>query len=92
MFTAGVAASSAESRKISKYADVGHTHIFITVAIETLGFLGSARSLPCRGFRGPTIYFFLRKRLDDVIQRENFLSVLGTFASVVTSCNVFMLV
>jgi len=41
MFTAGRGASSAESRKISKYADLSLSHIFIPVAIEILGVWGS---------------------------------------------------
>jgi len=40
MFTAGAAASSAESRKIIKYSDLSHSHIFIPVAIETMGVWG----------------------------------------------------
>jgi len=40
MFTAGAAASSAENRKITKYADLEHSHIFIPVGIETMGVWG----------------------------------------------------
>jgi len=45
MFTAGAAASSAESRKISKYADMGQAHIFIPVAMETLGVWGLGQQI-----------------------------------------------
>jgi len=40
MFTAGAAASSAENRNITKYADLKHSHIFIPVKIETMGVWG----------------------------------------------------
>jgi len=39
MITAGAAAASAENRKIKKYADLEHSHIFIPVGIEKREFL-----------------------------------------------------
>jgi len=39
-FSVGAAASSAECRKIIKYSDLAHSHIFIPVAIETMGVWG----------------------------------------------------
>jgi len=35
-----VAASSAENCKITKYADLDHSHVFIPVAVETMGVWG----------------------------------------------------
>jgi len=100
MFTAGAAVSSAESRKISKYADMGHAHIFIQVAIETLGVWGSGatdlvttnlvtaldrRTAVDSG--DPQSTFILRQRVDIAIQKGNALSMLGTIASGVTSAD-----
>jgi len=60
----GVIGRWRRSRKISKYIDLSHALIFIPVVIETLCVRGSGnrsgdgtRSSPCRGFRGPLIYF-----------------------------------
>jgi len=37
MVTAGAAASSTENRKITKYADLEHSHVFIPMGIKTMG-------------------------------------------------------
>jgi len=37
MFQVWAAASTAEARKYLKYEGIGHTHIFIPVAAETMG-------------------------------------------------------
>jgi len=80
MFTAGAAASSAENRKITKYADLEHSHIFIPVGIETTGVwgLGATQLVLALGRRlaidsgdPRRSTFFLRQRIDITIQRGN---------------------
>jgi len=60
MFTAGAAASSAENRKITKYADLEHLNIFIPVGIEKMGVwgLGATKLVSALG-RRLAIYRFL---------------------------------
>jgi len=75
MFTAGAAASSLENRKITKYADLELSHIFIPVGIETMGVWGLGATelvsaLGCclaidSGY--PRFTFFLRQRIDIAI-------------------------
>jgi len=75
MFTAGATASLAESSMMSKYADLGHSHIFIPVGIETLAVWGSGATdlVKALGRRlavdsgNPRFTFFLRQRLDIAI-------------------------
>jgi len=48
MFQGGAAASMGEARKCLKYEDIGLTHIFIPVAVETMGAWGpEARDSDC---------------------------------------------
>jgi len=79
MFTAGAAASSAESRKIIKYSDLSHSHIFIPVAIETMGVwgLGATDLVSALGCRLAAVSgdirsaMFLKQQIDIAIQRVN---------------------
>jgi len=95
MFQVGAAASMAEARKCLKYEDIGHTHIFIPVAVETMGAWGpEARDLIValgrrlfEATQDQRSTSFLKQRVDIAIQRRNALSVLGTFPSGVTNSN-----
>jgi len=101
MFTAGAAASSAENCKITKYADLEHTHILIPVAIEKMGVwevgaaaakLVSALGRRCAvDSRDPRSTFVLRQPIDIAIRRGNALSVLGTLGSAVTSADLLFM-
>jgi len=96
MFTVGAAASSTENRKITKYADLEHSHIFIPVGIKTMGVwgLGATKLVSALGRRlaidsgDPRSNFFLRERIDIAIQRGNALSVFGTFSSEMASADI----
>jgi len=93
---AGAAASQAEDRKRLKYSKFLHTHVFIPVAVETLGVWESgamelATALGRRlkeSTRDPRSTFFLRQRIDIAVQRGNGLSVLGTFPAAVAAGSV----
>ena len=96
MFLAGAAASEAENRKTNKYSQLLHSHVFIPVAMETLGSfgLGATELVTSLGRRlveysvDPRSGFFLKQRIDVAVQRGNVLSALGTFPSAVRSADI----
>jgi len=77
MFTAGAAASSAENRNITKYADLKHSHIFIPMGIETMGVrgLGAAELASALGRHfaidsgDPRSTFFLGQRIQKLLSK-----------------------
>ena len=83
---AGLAAEEAEALKSEKYSDLIPSHVFVPVAIETLGAWGpGASSLVAEIGRRSVISsgdsrscLFLRQRIGMAMQRGNFKSVLGT--------------
>jgi len=89
MFQAGAAASMVEVRKCSKYQDISYTHLFIPVAVWTMGvwgpeatdFMEALRRRLFVATQDQRSAFFLRQRADMAIQRGNALSMLGTFPS-----------
>ena len=86
----GSAASSAESRKRSKYAELSSSgnYIFAPIAIETLGAWGPCALEICADLGGRIAQHtgdarataFLKQRLDIAIQRGNAAAVVGTLA------------
>lgn len=83
------AASVAETRKISKYSAIAHSHIFQPIAVETLGGWGP-ESLSFLTFLGARIASatgerrsaeFLRQRLSVAVQIGNAATVLETFVN-----------
>ena len=96
MLLAGAAASEAEGRKRTKYASLEFSHVFIPVAVETLGPLGPGatdmiQSLGRRlveASKDPRSGYYLRQRIDMAVQRGNAISVLGTFPGDVMSADV----
>ena len=91
--TAGAAAASAESAKITKYSDILPTFTFVPVAIETSGVWGQeGLSLVNEiGARLSRLHHdsrhavFLRQRLSIAIQRGNAICIRSTFRSDNTS-------
>src|SRR5580693_1369763 len=86
---ASAAATLAETKKQSKYANLTVAHIFVPVAIETLGSWGD-QGLSFINELGKRITqhagdsratAFLKQRLSLAVQRGNAASVLGTFKS-----------
>ena len=85
---AGAAASKAETSKMTKYAALSATHLFIPLAFETLGSWGEqAKSFTAElGKRITAITGdvretdFLRQRLSIAIQRGNAISIRGTLS------------
>ena len=83
----GSAAAKAEALKVTKYADISRTHIFIPLAFETLGAWGNqcrefVRDLGRRitGVTGEKLEtLYLRQRLSIAIQRGNAMACRGTF-------------
>ena len=78
-------AADAEQRKRVKYAHLDHTHLFVPVAVETLGAMGAealaffkevARRI-ARVTNEPRSYQYLLQRVAVAIQRGNTDSVLG---------------
>ena len=84
---AGAVAEQSEATKISKYATIATTHLFIPLAFETLGTWGQeARKFISELGRRITEVTkdnreteFLRQRLSVAIQRGNAMACLGTF-------------
>ena len=82
---AGSAAAKAEATKISKYAAISATHIFVPLAFETLGSWGgeAQRFVKDLGKRISVVTGdaretgFLKQRLSIAIQRGNALSIRG---------------
>ena len=85
--TAGAVAEAAASRKRVKYTDIATSHIFIPIAIETMGplcseatefivELGRRLSVATGDPREPT---FLFQRLSILIQRYNAVAFRGSF-------------
>ena len=82
------AASAAESRKRSKYAELSSSgnYTFSSIAIETLGAWGPCALEICADIGGRIARHtgdarataFLKLRLDIAIQRENAAAVVGT--------------
>jgi len=85
----GSAAQAAESRKCLKYAGLATSHVFVPVAVETLGAWGpeAARLVGEVGRRlgiaqhEPRAGSFLRQRISLAMQRGNAISVLGTLGA-----------
>jgi hypothetical protein len=85
--TAGSAAELAATRKEEKYIELSADHIFIPIAIETLGplcskalvFLRELGKRLTRVTNDPRESQFLFQRLSVAIQRFNAVCFLGTF-------------
>ena len=83
----GSAAQAAAERKVSKYAGLPASHLFVPIAIETLGPINEAGHsfLSELGRRLSTISddpretFFLFQRISILIQRFNEVAFRGTF-------------
>ena len=83
----GSAAQAAAERKVSKYAGLAASHLFVPIAIVTLGPINEARHsfLSEQGRRLSTISddpresFFLFQRISILIQRFNEVAFRGTF-------------
>jgi len=85
--TAGAAAEAAATRKQAKYQELSNTHVFIPLALETLGPINNtgidfisdlARDLT-RSTGDPREYSFLFQRLSISVQRFNAVAFRGTF-------------
>jgi hypothetical protein len=85
----GSAASAAESRKRTKYAELSSgNYAFVPIAIETLGAWGPCALEFCADLGGRIARHtgdarataFLKQRLDMAIQRGNAAAVVGTLA------------
>ena len=85
---AGAVAADAEFKKRQKYAHLDSSHLFVPVAVETLGVFGvEARALfkdiGRRIFsvtQEPLSHRFLVQRIAVAVQRGNAAAVLGTIA------------
>ena len=103
----GSAASAAESRKRSKYADLSTSgnYTFMPIAIETLGVWGPCAQEICADIGGRIARHtgevrataFLRQRLDLAIQRGNAAAVVGTLSEAMSprvfcNCGMFCFV
>ena len=85
--SAGAAAESAATRKIAKYTDVARTHLFIPIAVESLGPINGAgvNFLTTLGRRlsektgDPRETHYLFQRLSIVNQRLNAAAITGCF-------------
>ena len=81
------AAQAAAVKKVSKYAGLSASHLFVSIAIETLGPINEAGHsfLSEMGRRLSTIsddpreFFFLFQRITIIIQRFNEVAFRGTF-------------
>jgi hypothetical protein len=92
--TPGSAAEIAAARKELKYTELASSHIFIPLAFETLGPIGSKASLFLRqlghrlslktGDKRETAFLF--QRLSIALQRFNAVCVMGTFPADATVC------
>ena len=99
MFQAGGAASAGESHKRTMYSSLEFSHVFMPVAVETLGpcgpgaanlFAAIGRRLieASQDFRSG---YFFRQPIDVAVQRGNALSVMGTFPRNVMSADLSFL-
>ena len=87
--TPGAAAEAAATRKLSRYSTISQTHIFIPVALETMGPINAdgLRFLYDLGDRlvsvsgDPKESSFLFQRLSVLVQRFNIVAFRGTFNS-----------
>ena len=87
--TPGAAAETAATRKLSKYSAVSQTHIFILVALKTMGPINAEgihflyelgdRLVSVSG--DPRESSFLLQRLSVPVQRFNMVAFRGTFNS-----------
>ena len=85
--TPGGAGEAAATRKLSKYATIGQTHIFILVALETMGPINAEGSRffyelgdrPNSVSGDPRESSFLFQRLSALVQRFNMVAFRGTF-------------
>ena len=83
----GSAAKAAAKRKTSKYSALSSCHIFIPVAVETLGpineagdsFLAQVGKLLSSKSDDPRETFFLFQRISIIIKRFNEIAFRGTF-------------
>jgi hypothetical protein len=88
---AGSAAERAAEAKTAKYASIAQSHIFLPLAIETLGvwnadgdsFLCDLGSKICDITGDPRETSFLFQRLSVAVQRGNAASFSGSFADLV---------
>ena len=99
--TAGAAAEAAATRKQAKYQELSNTHVFIPLALETLGPINNtgmdfisdlARDLT-RSTGDPRESSFLFQRLSISVQRFNAVAFRGTFTdSENRDCNTMTIV
>ena len=84
---AGSAAEAAAVRKVNKYASLSSTHLFVPIALETLGpvceaaldLLSTLGSRLTERSGDPRERSFLFQRLSVAIQRGNSVALHGTF-------------
>ena len=85
--TAGAAAESADRRKVTKYVEITRTHLFVPVAIESLGpinssgvdFLSTLGKRLSDKSKDPRETSFLFQRISIITQRMNAVAVAGCF-------------
>ena len=85
----GKVAAAAEKKKSNKYGHLGPAHIFMPVAMETLGafgpriltFIKELRRRICKATREEKASGFLLQRLSVAVQRGNAAAVMGTCLS-----------
>ena len=85
----GNVATAAEARKKAKYSNLSGSHVFVAVAIETSGVLGSETGAfvkelgrRLRQVTGNELsYQHLLQRLSIAVQRSNAASVMGSVSS-----------
>src|SRR6218665_600946 len=81
--TAGSAAEAAATRKQAKYHELSNTHIYIPLALETLGPINNTGmdfiSDLSRSTGDPKVSSFLFQRLSISVQRFNAVAFRGTF-------------
>ena len=92
-------ATFAEDNKRLKYAEISRTHVFIPIAVETMGAVGKdgLSFLKELGTRIMTVtqerrsFEFLMQRISVAIQRGNAACILGTLPSASELDDIFYL-